>query len=254
MRAIIKYILLTAVRDWLFIGLLFSVIACLGVSFFLGDLALSEQNATQLSFLAGTTRFILIMGLVLFICFHIRRSFDNREVDFMISRPISRSTFLMSYFISFSILSICLLLPVILLIFVVFSPNMGGFLVWSLSILLELIIISTFAIFSSLILKSAVSSVLSCFAFYFISRLMGFAISNIVIPAKISQVGFNSFLEIVLKGVSAILPRLDQFGQSKWLIYGEVSSSTVYLIMMQSIIYVSLLLLMSIFDFNRKQF
>ena len=103
MNALIRYVLLTAVRDWLFIGLFAILIFACTISLFLGSTALSEQSSMQLVFLASSTRMILVVGMILFICFHIRRSFENREIDFLISRPISRSTLLFSYFFSFVI-------------------------------------------------------------------------------------------------------------------------------------------------------
>ena len=124
----------------------------------------------------------------------------------------------------------------------------------SLSMFFELIIISSFAILSSLILKSAVSSVLGCFSFYIISRIMGFAVSTIIIPAKLNNINFNVAIEMSLKALSSLLPRLDQFAQSKWLIYGNMDASIFTLITSQSVIYISLILLMSVIDFNKKQF
>ena len=254
MKAILKYILLTAARDWLFIGLFAAVIAASGISFFLGSNALSEQSQMQIVFIAGSTRLILAIGIILFICFHIRRSFENREIDFIISRPISRTTFLFAYFISFTVLSLLLLLPIASLLFILFRPDIMGLLAWSLSIFCELILISTFAILASLILKSAVSAVLACFSFYIISRIMGYAVSTIIIPAKLNNINMNIALETFLKLLSSLFPRLDLFGQSKWLIYSDVQIETISFIVAQSAIYITFILLMSIFDFKRKQF
>lgn len=254
MKAILKYILLTAARDWLFIGLFIAVTACCAISFFLGSTALSEQNMMQLAFISGSTRLILVIGMILFICFHIRRSFENREIEFIISRPISRSTFLFAYFFSFVVLSFLLLFPIVILVYSLFNPTLLGLLGWSLSVFCELILLSTFAILASLILKSAVSAVLGCFGFYMISRIMGYAVSTIIIPAQLNNVNFNVSLEIILKALSSLLPRLDQFAQSKWLIYGEMTMSDVGFVVIQSVIYISLILFMSIYDFGRKQF
>jgi len=254
MNALIRYVLLTAVRDWLFIGLFAILIFACTISLFLGSTALSEQSSMQLVFLASSTRMILVVGMILFICFHIRRSFENREIDFLISRPISRSTLLFSYFFSFVILAITLLTPVIFFIYFFFKAELAGLTLWSLSMFFELIIISSFAILSSLILKSAVSSVLGCFSFYIISRIMGFAVSTIIIPAKLNNINFNVAIEMSLKALSSLLPRLDQFAQSKWLIYGNMDASIFTLITSQSVIYISLILLMSVIDFNKKQF
>ena len=254
MKPIIKHILLIASRDWLFLGLFLILILCGFLASFFGSTALSEQHEMQLVFLAGTSRLVLILGMILFICFHIRRSFENKEIDFIISRPVSRLSFLLAYFISFIILCFILTLPLNLFIYFIFKPNLAGFLLWSSSMFLELIIISIFAILSSLILKSAVASVMASLVFYFISRIMGFAISSIILPAKLTNLDFNKFLETLLKALSAILPRLDQFAQSKWLIYGQIEPHMIGFIIAQSLIYIILLFFTALFDFKKKQF
>jgi hypothetical protein len=96
--------------------------------------------------------------------------------------------------------------------------------------------------------------VLGSFGFYIISRIMGFAVSSIIIPSKINNVDLNIVLELTLKGLSSLLPRLDLFTQSKWLIYTDASSSALGLVASQSAIYIVLIMLMSVFDFNKKQF
>ena len=41
----------------------------------------------QVAYLSGSTRLILVIGMILFICFHIRRSFENREDTRVIDEP-----------------------------------------------------------------------------------------------------------------------------------------------------------------------
>jgi ABC-type transport system involved in multi-copper enzyme maturation permease subunit len=254
MRSIIKYILLTAIRDRLFIGLYLTSLIAILTSSFLGNNSLSEQSQMQIAFISSSLRIIFVVGIILFICFHIKRSFDHREIEFLISRPVSRSKFLISYFISFHFIALLFVLPICALIIFIFKVNLLSGLIWSCSLFFELSIISSFAILASLMLQSAVASCLSSLAFYFISRIIGFAVSTIIIPAKISNISFSSSLEYLLKMISALLPRLDQFTQSKWLIYGYQSGNIFLIIVGQTIIYSSLILLMSIVDFNKKQF
>ena len=254
MRGIIKYVLLTATRDWLFLGLFFMIIIASGLSIFLGSNALSEQHLMQLAYISGSTRMILVIGMILFICFHIRRSFDNREIEFIISRPISRVSFIVAYFIAFSLLALLIAIPVSIFIGVIFRPSFTGLALWSISLYFELIMISAFSILAALILRSAVSAVMGCLAFYIISRMMGFAVASIILPGSISGINFTKFLELILKFFSLFLPRLDQFAKSKWLVYGTVEPEIINLVLIQSAIYISLILLMAIFDFQRKQF
>lgn len=254
MLAIIHYILLTARRDWLFLGLLLAVLIASFLSIFVGSTALTEQASMQIAFLSSANRMILVVGMVLFICFHVRRAFENREIEFVLSHAISREQFVIAYFLAFVVLAIILILPVLITIHLFFNVEFWAAYYWTVSLLLELVLVSTFSFLSSLILGSAVSAVLASFGFYLVSRLMGFATAYIILPNNIQNYDATSFMELILKGFSIVLPRLDLFTKSKWLVYSEVDLDSLQIVFIQSLIYLPFLLLMTILDFKRKQF
>ena len=255
MLAIIRYTLLTALRDRVFIGVLVAVFVAAAISSFLGGTALVEQAQMTLVYTAGSARLTIIVGLVLFVCFHVRRSFDNREIEVILSRPISRPCFVVSYFSGFAVLTMLLTLPVILIIWAITQPNLTGLLYWAGSLVLEGMLITTFALVSALIMKSAVASVLACGGFYLLSRMMGFFTLMISQPVMESVVAENKALfplVWLLKSIAVLLPRLDLYGKTAWLLYGV--KETPHLWLLQSLIYIPLLLGMAIWDFRRKQF
>jgi hypothetical protein len=254
MKPIIRYILITASRDWLFLGLILFMLIAAFISMFLGSAAVSEQNLMQIAYLAGSSRLILVVGMTLFICFHIRRSFDNREIEYNLSRPISRNQFVYAYFLGFSLLSTIITIPLILLLLTLFKVKLLVILLWSASLLFEILIMSSFAILASLILRSAVSAVLACFCFYLISRIIGFAVSSIIIPKQLSGMSITTLMESFLKITSIFLPRLDLFAKSKWLVYQNIDIALFNVVVLQTLIYIGLILVMSLLDFRKRQF
>jgi ABC-type transport system involved in multi-copper enzyme maturation permease subunit len=260
MNTTIRYIFLTAIRDWLFIGLAAAILLAVGMSFFLGGTALVEQMQMTIVYASGSSRVILIIGLIVFVCFHVRRAFDNREVEVILTRPISRSSFVFSYWAGFAILSFLVSVPLTLLLGILLDVNFQGLLFWGASLVFESFIVVAFALACSLILQSAVSSVFVSFGFYFISRMMGFFVAIIDKPSMVRDVSWSWIMENILTVSSMILPRLDLFGKSKWLVYGVGSDVNLLLadlipiFIVQSVIYVPLLLFMAIYDFKRRQF
>lgn len=261
MFSIIRYTLLTASRDWLFIGIFLLVLISISLSAFLGDTAIVEQSQMIITYIASSTRVITVVGLILFTCFHIRRAFENKEIELILSRPISRLKFIFSYFLGFAILAIAIVLPIIgLLVCLDFTGylqiNKYGLVLWSFSLYLENLLLMTFAFFISLILQSAVSSSLLCFAFYFLARIMGFFLISINNPASVGKNNIISYLlESSLDYIGALIPRIDMLGQSSWLIYGLPNNDRYYIaFLIGAMIYICLLLIMSLFDFMRKQF
>ena len=74
MLSIIRYIFYSAVRDKLFIGLALLLISIILLSLFFGNTALVEESHMGLVFMAGSSRLLLVIGFVIFICFNINRA------------------------------------------------------------------------------------------------------------------------------------------------------------------------------------
>lgn len=255
MKSILKYILLTAIRDWLYAGLFISLIAALGISSLLGSTSLVEKSQMTIVYMSGSSRLILALGIILFVCFHIHRSFENKEVEFILSKSIPRYKFICSYLLGFSLVTTLTIIPLTLIMILAGEVNKVGLGIWILSLFLEINILVTFAILATLILRSIVSAILATIGFYILARMMGFFVLTIKIPEKISDINTaKQFLQAVLKVLSTIFPRLDLFAKSDWLIYGIDNFANINLILLQSAIYIPLMIFMAFYDFNRKQF
>ncbi|MDX2082474.1 MAG: hypothetical protein SFV53_00585 [Rickettsiales bacterium] len=257
MNSILKYILLSGTRDRLYLGLFISLIISFSLAIFLGSTALNEERQMTTAYIGGLSRGVLIVGMILFVCININRAFENKEVEFILSKAISRQQFIFSYLAGFFIATFLITIPLIVAILFITKANKFGLLIWSLSLFSELIIMISFALLASLILKNSFSAIMASLGFYIISRLMGMFVMAINLPAKITNVSFDfsahSFA-LVLKILSAIFPRLDLFGQSSWLNYGVEDFSNLKIILWQSIIYIPLMIFMAFHDFKKKQF
>lgn len=254
MKSVLKYILLTAVRDRLYLGLFLILFAAFGISMLLGEASTVEQSHMAIVYIAGSSRAIFILGMILFTCFYVRRSFDNKEVEFILSKSVSRPSLIMAYLLGFVIVSLFIFIPISLVLWI-FEADIVGLLFWLLSILFEVFIIIAFGVLSSLILKNAISAILATLGFYILARMMAFFVLTIDIPD--SALDFNTWqnaLNSFMKFLSFIFPRLDLFAKSDWLIYGVSDYKNVIIPIVQSLIYIPLMAFMSFYDFSKKQF
>lgn len=257
MRSILKYILLSGTRDKLYLGLFISLVLTFSLSIFLGSTALVEEQQMTTAYISGLSRGVLVVGTILFVCLNVNRSFENKEVEFILSKAISREQFILSYLMSFFIAIMLILIPLVLAIFFVTTADKFGLLIWSLSLFSELMIMISFSLLASLILKNSFSSIMAAVGFYLISRLMGMFVMAINLPENLSvtDLSFSAHsFSIVLKILSAIFPRLDLFGQSEWLNYGVSNFDNLQIILLQSLVYIPLMIFMSFHDFKKKQF
>ena len=138
---LVLYVLKAAVRDRLILALVILLLGAASLSVFLGSAAVVEKTGFVAVYAAGSIRALDVFGLVLFAVFFIRRSFDARDVEFMLARPVGRISFLLSYAAGFSLLAA--LISVVSIIFVcALTPQMlsAGHVLWFLSLLFENII------------------------------------------------------------------------------------------------------------------
>ncbi len=250
----VRYILITAVRDRLFVWLCFSIILAIYISYAMGGTALLEPEQMTIAFSAAASRVILVIGLIVFVCFHVKHAFDSKEIDVLLSRPISRSNLVISYWLGFASVATLLLFPVIILLYIVGVLSQTGFWAWSLSLLLEIWLVIAVSLFASLTLKSAVGSVLAGFGFYTLSRMMGFFLATAESGVLFSHSELNQTIRFIIDAISLLIPRLDFFAKSDWLIHSIRGIEDVYLFGAQALIFIPLLVLASIIDFKRKQF
>lgn len=248
----IRYILITALRDWLFIGLIAGILLATMISAVLGSTAFLEDKEMTVTFAAAASRLILMTGLIIFVCFHIRHAFDTKEIDVILSRPISRSNLVVAYWLGFAFVGLLLTLPVIAIVAFLGVMSWSGFAGWAVSLVLEAALVVGLALFSAFTLRSAVTSVIACMGFYVLSRMMAF----FIITTKSGIVtGFKyTLLKYALILISTMVPRLDFFAKTEWLVYGFNSNQDWLVVVAQAAIFVPLLLLASIADFKRKQF
>ena len=92
MKSIIRYVLLTAARDKLFVGMLCLIALTVLLGGFLGSTALAEQPQMVSTYIAGGVRMVTVLGFVLFVCFHLRVYTIDADLayyfrDFLFCRP-----------------------------------------------------------------------------------------------------------------------------------------------------------------------
>lgn len=250
----IRYVLLTATRDRLFFGLMVGVLAAAYISSVLGSTAMLEPEQMTLSFTAASARVILMVGMIVFIGFHMRNAFDAREIDVLLSRPISRTTLVLSYWFGFAAVATLLVLPTVILVAAIGTLNTTGFYLWSVSLLLESWLVVSIALFAALTMRSGVGTVLSSLAIYTLSRMMGFFIATTNTGGLFKSEEINFGARWAMKLISIVVPRLDFYAKSNWLIYGAKSFDDLNLFLLQSAVFIPLLVAASVIDFQRKQF
>lgn len=249
---LIRYVLKAAIRDRLVLSVMAAMVLGCSLSVFLGSSAVVEQDQFSLAFASAGLRLTGMIGIVLFIVFFIRRSIESRDLEFLLSRPVGRIEFLLSYAAAFSLIAIMVTLAQTLGLYIMGPHFFGeGAMLWCVSIMIENIIVANTAFFFALFLSSAASASLAVIGFYVLGRMMG-QILGIIEAGGNGQI--TQVLEQVMNFISIITPRLDLMGQTSWLIYGPQGDVGLSFLFIQGIFCCTLVLTAALLDLIRKQF
>ncbi|MFA7275798.1 MAG: hypothetical protein WC043_03235 [Pseudobdellovibrionaceae bacterium] len=251
---IIAYVLKAALRDRLMLGLAVATIlgACLSV--LSSSFAIIEQDQFVIAYMAGGLRILALVALSLFTIFFVRRSFDSRDVEFLLTRPLSRASFVIAHAAAFSILALGagVLLTVIVGAAALHKGMTGGIMLWSLGITFEYIIVVNTAFFFAMILTSPVTAGLATFGFYVLCRLMGQFLAIMGVAG--SGGPLHNVMEGAVKLISLATPRLDLLAQTSWLIYGGEKIEDWIFVPVQGVVFTALVVAATYLDLKRRQF
>jgi hypothetical protein len=269
-KPLVRYVLTAALRDKLMVTLVLMIAMGAAVAIFMGSSAVTEGDRFALVFGSGGLRFLGVTGVILFCCFYMRRSFESKEVEFLLSRPISRLSFLCSHAMAFAVLAFFIAVAITAVAAILGRPDTAGLLVWGASLIAEFSVMAVVALFFSMVLSSAAGSALATLGLYALARMVGTLLGILDHPPENL---FFAFISSIMKLISVITPRLDMMGQTSWLVYGvsdvgikflpDASAYAHWMIVhlglagfigIQGIIFIALLLAASAHDFMRRQF
>ena len=245
------YTVLEALRNrlaWLFVG---AALVGVGISGFISEIALTETRATQLSILAAFLRLAAVFFMTTFVVTSVAREFHDRVVDMLLSLALPRAGYLTGKLLGFSALA---LIPALLfgLPMALLAP-LDQAALWSFSLACELLMVVGFSLLCILSFNQTLSALSAVTGFYVLAR----SISTLQLighntggPAVGSQQLFN----MVVDAIAAILPRLDQFSRTEWLVYQTGTLHDLLAVGGQTLVYLGLLVAAALFDLYRKNF
>ena len=252
MRGIILHTIYSARRDRFIFGLLIGMIISVLISSFLGGTALVESDQMRVIYSASACRFVIMIGLMVFISFHIRKLFENKEMDVFLSRVPSRASIIISLFTAFTIIGFVVIAQAVLVLMLIYMQNIVDILYWGLTLCLEGLVVISMSVFFSVVIRSATLGLLISFAGYLLSRVIGSFVAYIDIAGV--NFSFNSIIEMVLKITSVVIPRLDLFAKSSIIIYSDYNLSSFGILLAQSLVYTAFIISCAILDMRTKEF
>lgn len=247
--ALITYLLRTMLGDRAIAAFVLLMVAGMAIAAFIGSTALVEQRELATVFTATAVRLAVVIALTLVTCFHVRRAFEMREVDLLLSRPISRGDFVLAHVLTLLLLAAVAALLAGAAVGIVARASAGALAAWTLGLLVEAAIVAVAALFFALSLPSGVASALACFGLYVLARLIGLLAGIAAAQSTTGPTGW--LLDQVMTAFALLLPRLDLLAESAWLVHG--AGTGLGTLFAQGAIYVVFLAAAASFDLRRRQ-
>jgi len=249
---IARYTALEAFRTryiWLVVALL---LAGLGIALFIGDLAITETRQTQAAITAALLRFAAVLLVILFVTTSVHRDFSDKSVEMMLSLPLPRAGYYLGKLFGYALVAALTAAPLSgLLMF--FAPAEAG-LIWGLSLLLELVLVCALSLLFAFTFNQITGAISATLLFYLLGRSIA-AIQLMAHGPLTNQAQTSTQITTgLVDGLAYLLPDLDQFSRSAWLVYPSGSTGDLVPLLVQTMIYVALLSAVALFDLYRKNF
>lgn len=227
---------------------LFAILG-LGLASFLAEVAITEHEQVQLALVAALYRFCAVFLMMVFVVSSIVREFNDKCLELYLAMPISRTIYFAGKVCGFILCGfvLSLVFAAVMLLY----TDWQTLLLWCISLTAELAIVSVFAFFAVLTFNQQITaSVFITFFFYMLSRMTDTIQLISESPIMAETLG-NNILEFMLSILRVVLPRLSNFTQTDWLVYGG-GWDQLPLILGATVVYCFLLGAMAMWDFMRK--
>lgn len=247
---IARYTLLEALRNRLLWLLVVAALGAVGLSGFLQELALTESHQLQAAVLGAVLRLAAVFMVATFVVTSMVREASDKGLELLMALPMPRAVYLGGKLAGFGALAV---LPAMLfgaLALALAPPGQAA--LWAVSLLCECWIVAAFSLLCMLTLQQVLPALATALAFYVLARAIGTL--QLMGQAGGSHGGLGQ--QVLGGGVDVLgllLPHLDQFTRSDWLVYHGGNSADLANIVVQTLLYVTLMAAAGLFDLYRKQ-
>ena len=248
--AIARLTVLEAARGrlaWLVAG--YMVAGCV-LAVFAGEVAITETRGFRSGLLGAWLRSCAVFSITAFVITNAVREFHDKGLDLMLSMAMPRAAYYTGKLAGFAGVS-ALSATACALALVWFAPPAQAAL-WAASLGLELLIVTAMSLLCVFTFSQVPWAMSTVIGFYVLSRAMAALQLMAHEPLVGSASAAHRFIRAFVDALSSMLPELDRFTESEWLIHSTGTLADLGFAAMQTVIYVALLCAAALFDLYRK--
>ena len=245
-----RFTLLEAWRTRLPVLFMITLALVYAAAYFFRELAITESTRVQIVFSAAASRLAAVFVLSLYILTCVVREFNDKGLELTLSFDLRRSHYVAGRLLGFLLIAAVMAAmagaPQWLL-----SPH-AAVLQWSVCLGLELCIVAALSLFCVMTFTHLMPAASFVAGFYLLARSLTAIQLMSNSPLAVENPLSHQFMTWMVDGLSLVLPALDRFTQSVWLADAAAGWSTVADCAVQALLYSTLLIAASMFDFYRR--
>jgi ABC-type transport system involved in multi-copper enzyme maturation permease subunit len=249
---IARYTVLEAVRTRLPLVTLVCIVALLGASFFVREIAIAESTRFQTAFYAAAVRFAVVFIAALHVVASISREFQDKNLDVTLALDLPRSHYIVGKLAGFIVIAAALALAAALPLVPLAGLDAAG--AWSASLALELALVVGFSLFCAVTFSQLMPAVSVVMAFYVFARALTAMRLIGENPIAGAHTLSHQVMTWLIEALALIVPALDVWTRTAWLVDGVWPWTALPQIAAHAVLFIVVVAAAAVFDMHRKNF
>lgn len=250
--AIAGYTVLEALRIRLPLVAGIAVLAVLGLSAFVRELALIQDARIQTTVYAAAARLAAVFIIALHVAGSLSREFNDKGLEAVLALDIPRWQYVVGKLAGYA--ALCAAVAGLAALPLALLAEPGPALAWFASLVLETCIIAAIATFCVVTFSHLPSAMAFVAGFY----LLGRGIAGLRLIAEHPVAGGETLLHQALAGTLAalswVLPPLDAWTRTAWLVDAPPTWTELGHVAASTAVYAAMLIAATLVDFYRKSY
>lgn len=232
---------------WLYAGALLLVFAA---AVFVHQLAITESMRVLIGFSAAATRLVAVFVLSLHVITSLVREFNDKGLELNLSFDLRRADYVFGRFAGFAVIGVLMAIIAGVPQMLLGAPEAA--MQWTCTLALELVIVAALSLFCSLTFTQVMPAASFAAAFYLLAREMTAVRLISAHPILGADTATNQLMAKFVDALSMVLPSLDRFTQSAWLVDAAGGWRVLGSCAWEALVYTALLIAAATFDFYRR--
>lgn len=226
------------------------VVVSMALALFLRQLAITESAQIQVAVLAAIFRLVGVFFVSAFVILSQLREYSDKGLDLLLSTALTRAQYVLGKLVGFWVLGVVVAVLFTLPLFSLAPAK--TVLSWGVSLCLEISLVTALSLFCAITFSQFLVAFAAVIGVYALSRIMSSLLLMGGAQVARGESWASEISDTMLRGISLVLPRLDRFTQTSWLVYPGEADPALLLLIVQFLLFTCLIVAATMFDFYRK--